>query len=336
MPYSSLLPSTGQFSLFSLARLAAFTLAFTGALTSCSDDDETPTTPANPAKITVPQAALSPEGVQYDEANKRFLVSSRTKGQIGTVKDDSTYAVLADNAQLISTIGLNLDAGRNRVLVAVSDAGGNSSRTSAATLRKLAAVASFNATTGALISYTDLGSKAATYTQHFANDIAVDGQGNAYITDSFAPVIYKLDLQGNATVFLENAEFSGGGGFGLNGIVYHPDGYLLVAKTSDGSLYKVLLSNPVLFTKVAVSQSLTGADGLLLFDPQTLLLVSGGQSTVFRLTTTNNWTSAAESGKFATGAVSPTTITRRTPADAYVLYPFQATSPRFAITKVGF
>jgi sugar lactone lactonase YvrE len=336
MRYSSLLPQPGPFSLSRFFRLVVLVAGLSAVLPACSDDDETETTPAGPAKITVPQAALSPEGVQYDETNKRFVVSSRNKGQIGTVKDDSSYAVLADDPRLISTIGLNLDAGRNRVLAAVSDAGGNTSRTSATTLRKLAAVAIFNSTTGSLISYTDLGSKAANYPQHFANDIAVDGQGNAYITDSFAPVIYKLDLQGNATVFLENAQFSGGSGFGLNGIVYHPDGYLLVAKASDGSLFKVPLSAPATFTKVTVAPSLAGADGLLLFDPQTLLLVSGSQSTVFRLTTTNAWVSAAESGRFATGAVSATTITRRNPSDAYVLYPYQSTSPRFAITKVSF
>lgn len=332
-------PEPRRFPLAHLCRAAALTLAFTGLLSSCSDDDEeTETTPANPTRITVPQAALHPEGIQYDEANKRFLVSSRTKGQIGTVKDDSTYVVLADDARLISTIGLNLDAGRNRVLAAVSDAGVNPSRTSPATQRKLAAVAIFNATTGTLTSYTDLGSKAPNYPQHFANDIAVDGQGNAYITDSFAPVIYKLDLQGNATVFLDNPMLSGGTGFGLNGIVFHPDGYLLVAKANDGSLFKIPLNNPSSFTKVATVQglSLAGADGLLLTDPKTLLLVSGSQSTVYRLTTTTDWASASEAGRFATGAVSPTTIARRTPADAYVLYPYQATSPRFAIVKTAF
>ncbi|UOQ54758.1 SMP-30/gluconolactonase/LRE family protein [Hymenobacter cellulosivorans] len=338
MLHSSLLPSTGPFLLFRLVRLAAFTVAFTGLLASCSDDDEPETIPANPAKITVPQAALHPEGIQYDETYRHFLVSSRTKGQIGRVKDDSTYAVLADDPRLISTIGLNLDASRNRVLAAVSDAGVNSTRTSPATQRKLAAVAIFNSTTGGLISYTDLGSKAPNYPQHFANDIAVDAQGNAYITDSFAPVIYKLDLQGNATVFLENPLLSGGTGFGLNGIVFHPDGYLLVAKTNDGTLFKVPINDPNSFTKVTTAQSLslTGADGLLLTDAQTLLVVAGNQSTVYRLSTTAAWASATETGKFATGAVSPTTITRRTPGDAYVLYPYQATSPRFAIVKTVF
>ncbi|WP_165822220.1 SMP-30/gluconolactonase/LRE family protein [Hymenobacter edaphi] len=318
-----------------LLRLLVVLLPLLALLPGCSNDDDDPVEiPATPDKITVPLAASHPEGIQWDAANQRFIVSSRREGRIITVKDDSTYTALADDARLISTIGLHLDAGRNRVLAAVADNNFNPARTSPATQRKLAAVAVFNATTGNLLAYTDLGSKAAAYSQHFANDIAVDAQGNAYITDSFAPVIYKLDLQGNATVLLDNAQLSSTT-FGLNGIVYHPDGYLLVAKTSDGSLFKVPLSNPAGFTRVTTTQNLAGADGLLLSDNQTLLVVAGSQGTVYRLGSTDGWATAAATGSFVTGAVSPTTITRRS-NDAYVLYPYQPTAPRFAIVKTRF
>ncbi len=109
-----------------------------------------------------------------------------------------------------------------------------------------------------------------------------------------------------------------------------------MAKSSDGALFKVPLANPTAFTRVTTTQSLVGADGLLLLNPQTLLLVSGSQTTVFRLTSTDNWGTATANGTFATGPVGPTTITRRNEADAYVLYPYQATSPRFAIVKAKF
>lgn len=326
-----------------LLRLLVVLLPLLSLLPGCSNDDDNPdpiTAPA-PDKITVPQAALHPEGIQWDEANKRFIVSSRTRGRLGTVKDDSSYTQLADDPRLISTIGLHLDAGRNRLLAAVSDAGVNSSRTSAATLRRLAAVAIFNSNTGALQSYVDLGGLRPGV-NHFANDIAVDAQGNAYVTDSFAPIIYKIDLQGNASVWLENPQLSGGTGFGLNGLVAHPDGYLLVAKANDGAMFKVPLTNPAGFTRVTTTVNVTGAnglvgaDGLLLLDNQTLLIVSGGQGRVFRLASTDAWANATTTGSFATGAVSPTTITRRNTSEAYVLYPYTATSPRFAIVKAQF
>jgi sugar lactone lactonase YvrE len=334
MLHSLLGAQTGTIALPRVVRLTALAASLLGFLSSCSKDSE-PVAASAPSKITVPQPALSPEGIQYDEANKRFIVSSRTQGRIGTVRDDSTYTALADDPRLVSTIGLNLDASRQRLLAAVSDIGVNTTRSTATTLRKLAALASFNPSTGALISYVDLGGLRPAL-PHFANDIAVDSQGNAYITDSLSPIIYKVDAQGVASVFLENSQLSGGTGFGLNGIVFHPDGYLLVAKTNDGTLFKVPVANPTSFTAVTSSQSLVGADGMLLLDATTLLVVAGSQNTVFRMTSSDAWATTRPTGSFATGAVSATTITRRNSTDAYVLYPYTATAPRFAIVKTSF
>jgi sugar lactone lactonase YvrE len=335
MLHAFLAARTEAIALPRVVRLTALAAGLLGLLPSCSKDSEPEAVAAAPTKITVPQPALSPEGIQYDEANKRFIVSSRTQGRIGTVRDDSTYTALADDPRLVSTIGLNLDASRQRLLAAVSDIGVNTTRSTATTLRKLAALASFNPSTGALISYIDLGGLRPAL-PHFANDIAVDGQGNVYITDSLSPIIYKVDAQGVASIFLENSQLSGGTGFGLNGIVFHPDGYLLVAKTNDGTLFKVPLANPASFTAVTSSQSLVGADGLLLLDATTLLVVAGNQNTVFRMTSSDAWTTTRPTGSFATGAVSATTITRRNNTDAYVLYPYTATAPRFAIVKTSF
>ena len=318
-------------------RLTALAAGLLALLPGCSKDSEPIAEPAAPAQISVRQAGIFPEGVQYDEANKRFYVSSRTKGTVGTVRDDSTYTEFGKDNQLISTIGLNLDAGRQRLLAAVSDNGFNPSVVNAPTKGKLAALALFNSSTGALTSFVNLATlpAAAAYPNHFANDIAVDKDGNAYITDSMSPIIYKVDLQGNPSVFLENAQLSGGTGFGLNGIVYHPDGYLLTAKTSDGTLFKVPISNPAGFTTVTKTQSLVGADGLLLFDNTTLLVVSGSQAKVLRMATADAWATTTTTGSFATGAVGATTITRRG-SDAYVLYPYNATAPRFKIVKAVF
>ncbi|MGY3088889.1 sugar lactone lactonase YvrE [Hymenobacter sp. UYAg731] len=333
----TILAPFGPTTLPRFVRLTVLAAGLLALLPGCSKDSEpVAATPAAPARISVPQPALSPEGIQYDEANKRFYVSSRTKGSVGTVRDDSTYTEFGKDSRLISTIGLNLDAGRQRLLAAVSDNGFNPSVMNAPTKGKLAALAIFNSSTGALTSFVNLATlpAAAAYPSHFANDIAVDKDGNAYITDSMSPIIYKVDLQGNATVFLENAQLSGTG-FGLNGIVYHPDGYLLTAKTSDGTLFKVPISNPAGFTTVGKSQNLIGADGLLLFDNTTLLVVAGSQSTVYRMTTADAWATTTSTGSFATGAVSPTTITKRG-SDAYVLYPYTATAPRFKIVKATF
>ncbi|SNC59836.1 Sugar lactone lactonase YvrE [Hymenobacter gelipurpurascens] len=309
---------------------------------SCSDDDDNDAAPSLPETVAFTQANLFPEGVQYDAKNTRYYVSSQTAGTVGQVKDDGTYSVFAENAALVSSIGMNLDEGRSRLLVAVSDPGYNTQRTSAATLRKLARLAIFNSDNGQLISTTDLGGLRPTQ-NHFANDIAVDAQGNAYVTDSFSPIIYKVDAQGVASIFLENAQLAAPAGmFGLNGIVYHPDGYLLVAKSDEGALFKVPISNPASFTKVSISQDLKGADGMLLQDNTTLQVVTNAQAKVYRLTTANAWGAATLSGTFSTPPQYPTTLARRSGADSYVLYSnlnaLQANQPVsvFTIARVRF
>lgn len=322
--------------------LAALSAGLLFSAASCSDDDDNDATPSLPETVVFTQANLFPEGVQYDANNARYYVSSQTAGTVGQVKDDGSYAAFADNAVLVSTIGMNLDDSRNRLLVAVSDPGYNSQRTSAATLRKLARLAIFNRDNGQLISSVDLGGLRPTQ-NHFANDIAVDTQGNAYITDSFSPIIYKVDAQGVASIFLENSQLAAPAGmFGLNGIVYHPDGYLLVAKSDEGAIFKVPISSPSSFTKVSISQDLKGADGMLLQDNNTLQVVTNAQAKVYRLTTTNSWGAGTVSGTFTTPPQYPTTLARRTGADSYVLYSnlnaLQASQPVsvFTIARVRF
>ncbi|OGX89271.1 hypothetical protein BEN47_07695 [Hymenobacter lapidarius] len=312
-------------------------------LSSCSDDDDAVTTPAAPATITFTQAGLYPEGVQYDAPNKRFLVTSLATGKIGQVQDDGTYSLFADNPALVSTIGLHIDG--NLLLVAVSDPGANPARTSPATQRKMAHLAIYNRDTPSNTPVVlDLDAASPNHPNHFANDIAVDAQGNAYVTDSFAPVIYKVTPNRTVTVFLDNTQLTAPAGmFGLNGIVYHPDGYLLVAKSDNGAIYKVPLNNPAGFTQVAISQNLAAADGLLLQDNNTLQVVSNAQARVFRLVTTNGFTAATLSGTFVTQPQFPTTLARRD-GTSYVLYAnldalFSGRTPavsQYSINRVDF
>jgi sugar lactone lactonase YvrE len=297
------------------------------ALAACKKDSDVGT--SGPAAVTFTQAGLYPEGTQYDDQRGLFLVSSQTAGRIGQVNDAGDYSAFADDPQLISTIGLRLDAARRRLLVAVSDPGYNTARTSATTKGKLAALAIFNSSTGAITSYVDLGAftpaGGTTYPAHFANDIAVDGSGNAYVTDSFAPLIYRVDAQGTVTRLLENTALAAPTGkFGLNGIVYHPSGYLLVAKSDEGILLKVPLANPAAFTKVTLPTglNLSGADGLQLLDNTTLLVVCNAQGKVYKLTTTTDFASVASvpADAYITGSVYPTTLARRAGTTSYVLY----------------
>ena len=309
--------------------------------TACKKDSDVGV--SLPAEVAFTQAGLYPEGKQYDDQRGLFLVSSETAGRIGQVTDMGSYSIFADDPQLISSVGLRLDAARNRLLVAVSDPGYNLDRTKTAKgqLSNLAALSIFNSSTGAKTNYVDLGAftpaGGATYPAHFANDIAVDGVGNAYITDSFAPIIYRVDTQGAVTRFVENVVLAAPTGkFGLNGIVYHPSGYLLVAKSDEGKLLKIPITTvagtttivPGTITTVTLPTglSLSGDDGLQLTNNTTLLVVCNAQGKVYRLTTTDDFGSVANAtgtaGTFSTGAVYPTTLARRADATSYVLHSY--------------
>ncbi|MCB2377475.1 hypothetical protein LGH70_07775 [Hymenobacter sp. BT635] len=317
------------------------TLSFSGC-TGNESFQETPL-PAGPDLVTFTKENLYPEGVEYDTNGRRFLVSSLTTGSIGQIAENGTYAPFITDGSLVSSTGLQIDALRNRLLVAVADPGYNTAKTSAATRGKLAGVASFDGL-GKFLGYVDLG-KLRPDLSHFANDMAVDQAGNVYVTDSFAPIIYKIDALGAASVFVEDARLGAPAGqFGLNGIELHPDGYLLVAKSDDGSLFKVPIANPSSLTKVTTTQDLKGIDGLVLVETNRLYAVTNAQSKVYNLTTATNWSEATVAGTFTTEAQYPTTLTRRSATETYVLYsrinelqtPTTPPASQFSIAKLKF
>ena len=262
-------------------------------------------TPTLPDVISFTKPALYPEGLEYDAANNRFLVTSLHEGTVGTVTPDGQYQVLFQDSHMVSAIGIRLDAARDRVLVCNSDPG-VSLHTQKETQGKLAGLAAFQLSTGKLIKYIDLGALSQGG-GHFCNDIALDkASGVVYATDSFSPIIYRIDADYNATILLRNDRFNGQG-FNLNGLVVK-DNYLLVAKDNDGSLFKVPLDDPQKFTEISTPEKLVGADGLL-WGPDGSLIVIANATTnkVFKLTSDDNWASAKIASSESTGQVFATT-----------------------------
>ncbi len=257
-----------------------------------------------PEVVSFTKAALYPEGVEYDAKRNSFLVTSLREGIIGEVKDDGTYKELIKDPNFVSAIGIRIDAERDRLLVCNSDPG-VSVHTKKENQGKLAGLGIFQLSTGKPIKYIDL-AKVGGAGGHFCNDIALDSAGNAYVTDSFSTIIYKVDVSNNATVLLNNKRFAGEG-FNLNGIVVK-DGYLLVTKYNEGLLFKVPLDKPEQFTQVQIKGTFPGADGLL-WAPDGALVVIANLKTnkTFRLTSTDNWTSAEVAGSVDTGDVFATT-----------------------------
>lgn len=116
----------------------------------------------------------------------------------------------------------------------------------------------------------------------FAEDVAVDPEGNAYVTDANSNKLWKVGVDGKLLATIRSPVFIPKEWYknlvGLNGIVYHPDGFLLVVHTFSGGLFKVDIANGNEVKQIKVDGGpLTFADGIELVSP-TKLVVAGNPS----------------------------------------------------------
>lgn len=181
-----------------------------------------------------------PEGVAYSGKTNSFFVSSVKTGTIGTVDQKGIYTEFYKDTSLKSSFGMKVDEKNNLLWVCISDPN-YSAYSDSTTFKKMARIISLDLTTKKKVSDIDLAKLKPG--KHFANDLIGDGKGNLYATDSFSPVIYKIDKAGKASVFVSSELFTSVS-VGLNGIVYHPSGYLLVAHNTNGAILKCPLEIP--------------------------------------------------------------------------------------------
>ena len=267
-----------------LSKNACWLTLLTGALAACNTPDPEFNAPVLPERISFSAARQYPEGITYAPSLDKFLVSSITQGKIGTVDQNGRYADLITNDEaLISSIGMKVRDGK--LYVCNGDQGVSTKSTPATTL-KTAGLFVYDLATGTNLKRVDLAALLPG-SNHYANDIAFDPQGNAYVTDSFAPVIYKVPADTTKPSILVNSPlFAGTEGVNLNGIVYHPDKFLIVAKANEGSLYKVNLSAPTLPTQIT-GPALPSGDGMVLVDND--LYVVNNRNRVSRVRSSDGW-----------------------------------------------
>ncbi len=282
---------------------------------------------AGPDLILAAQPGLFPEGIEYDAANGRFLLGSIGEGTVYAVSDDGTFQPFIEDEDLLSTIGLEIDAERNRLLVA-----NTAYIFTDPTLTSQAYLGIYDLATGERLDMIDLLADAPGG-DHFANDIAVDADGNAYVTDSMGGV-FKVDATGRVSSFIGEAE----GVIAPNGIIYHPDGYLLITNTAEGSLYKAPVDDPGSASRVELDQPIFG-DGLVWEQNGSLAVVEYVSGSILSLSSSDGWETAV------IAAVSPnhpaSTIAARGD-QIYAIYPHfselsSGTSPEaFEIVLVEF
>jgi sugar lactone lactonase YvrE len=242
-----------------------------------------------PSTITAERGGFIPEGIEYDSENDRFLVGSLAEGTIFTIDDDGSVMPVIEDPELVSSVGIEVDEERDRLLVANSDSAvfqGNA--------EGQAKLGIYNLSSGEQIAMVDLAGALDEVPEDaafFANDVAVGDDGTAYVTDTQMNVVYAVGEDNQASVLYR---FEGEEGPGLNGIEYHPSGYLLAV--GGGSLYKIPTDNPEAMSEVMLEEALAGADGIVFVEDDRLAVVSNSESAVGLLTSDDDWVTAQVAG----------------------------------------
>ncbi len=240
-------------------------------------------------KIEFTAPDIYPEGIAYNSATDVFYVSGVRYGTIGKLTTSGMYTEIFRDTTLRSTYGMKLDPAGKKLWFCAGDAN-YSKYASDATHKKMIRLIAIDLASGKKVNDIDLSNVAIG--QHFANDLTMDKEGNIYITDSFSPNIYKIDGSGKATLFA-TGPLLWSANIGLNGIVYHPGGYLIAINSGAGCLVKINIANPVDMSKVKIDQFFPGGDGLLLNNNNSLTLVQNqAVNKIFMLRTTDDWQSA--------------------------------------------
>ncbi|KAJ4843045.1 hypothetical protein Tsubulata_037513 [Turnera subulata] len=235
------------------------------------------------------------ECAKWDDLNRRFLVSF-VEGGVGEIRvpDDYSPGTVLKEVTVVkdvdlsgnSSLGILVDRPRNRLLVAVS----------AFPWNKYNALAAYDLTTWKRLFLTQLSGPGDE--KAFADDVAVDAEGNAYVTDVNVGKIWKVGKDGGLVSIIRNPLFNAKEWYKnlgqLNGIVYHPDGFLIVINTFTGNLYKVDITkgDEVKLIKVT-GGSLFFGDGLELLSPTELVVAVAGKPSARLVKSFDGWETAS-------------------------------------------
>lgn len=224
---------------------------------------------------------LVPESGDFDTTTQAFYVGSWTDGSLTRVDADGTETVVytPPAAEGWGALGVAIDVEQRRLWVCMFDPANEA--TDEVWVISLETLARTH--TLALPSVENAS----------CNDIALDSDGRAYITDSATPNIYRGDLDAEEiTAWATDPLLPGPGLFGLNGIdVTSDDQYVLASSTLSPELFRITLAEPPVVTTIAVSGDLgeENADGMSIVDGQMYLSFA---SRVRRFSTTDDWETA--------------------------------------------
>ncbi|KAE9605336.1 hypothetical protein Lal_00025450 [Lupinus albus] len=278
---------------------------------------------ATPHVINFRSPNLYPEGLAWDPKGQHFLVGSLRHRTISSVSDAGVVETLIFDPSLpenVTVLGLAVDSLNNRVL---------------AVIHAMEPLPPFNA----LAAY-DLRSRHRQFlsllpsadendaVRSIANDVAVDFKGNAYVTNSAGNYIWKVNNEGEASIFSNSPRFTEHpvvrdtpySFFGLNGIAYVSNGYLIVSQSNTGKLFKVDAEDGTA-RQVLLNGDLTGPDGVVMRPDGVVLVVSPVEGKMWFLKSNDGWGEGVVFDKINLDLEGyPTSVVVGEMGRAYVLY----------------
>jgi len=229
-----------------------------------------PVSPPTDNIIPILEAGIYPENIEWNPNTAQFLVGSLTTPGLYQVSMDGVVDIKKIRTGLIST-GLHLRGNQLFTCWCTFPPGPASSVTAYSI-----------ATTPYTEQWTvNLENVGVAGTARFCNDLTSDKSGNVYVTDSAYNVIYRLKLDENGlnpalTLWSDNPAYKSTG-MNLDGIVYHPNGYIVVGKLTDNAFMKVPISDaqtagtPALI-EVTGDSSISGPDGMVLIQNDRIIV----------------------------------------------------------------
>lgn len=256
----------------------------------------------------------------WDPTGQHYLVGSLRHRTISSVSDAGVVQTLISDPSLpenVTVLGLTVDSRTNRVLAALH------------TLEPLPpfnALAAYDLRSGHRLFLSILPSSSE---RAIANDVTVDYNGNAYVTNSADNYIWKVNQKGEASIFSNSPRFTehpvdldiSYSFCGLNGIAYvSSGGYLLVVQWNTGKMFKVDVDDGTA-RDVILNEDLTGPDGVAVRSDGVVLVVSPVANKLWFLKSNDGWGEGVVFDKIDLDTEGyPTSVVARERDRAYVLY----------------
>ncbi len=226
------------------------------------------------ASIWLPEGFAYPNGIAFTELGG-LVVGSVVSGDIAAIDLGTAPAVRFDaDAERFAGTALRYDPDHGRFWVASPDFLGE--EVDGEIRRRPHRLVVMDAASGQIEASVEMPDGG------FPNDIALDGQGGAFVTDTtMGRVLHIAEPGGAPRVIAEGLE-SRDGPLGPAGIARDDDGSLVIGMYSDGRLYRVRPASAggmAEVEEIALGQPIANPDGMAFGPDGRLLVIDGAVAT---------------------------------------------------------